>query len=329
MPSATLTITGRKLAFGDSAINSNPQNRYFDWAQNQVVQVDNPKMVPMDVAPGDTVTVFSGQRSTSIGSGTQFTMALSPISSITYRFTWTGTGTNPVFRVDRGLTLSTSSVVVTANSNQTVSFAGTTGAFSAVQVGDTLFIPGPMTGDSTSPFNASNQGLWTVISKDGTSTTLQLQRPAPAGFLAATETVPVTANGQVIAFSAAGVQVGDSVDISAGFSTSIQKTYTVTAITPTWFEVVDTTGLPVTETAVPGTTGIAFFSSPRTYIMVICSQEAVVRLNGDTGNTNRVSPIAAGDEGQTGWYEKWGPVWSLVVVNRSNTVMSLKVLAAE
>jgi hypothetical protein len=58
-------------------------------------------------------------------------------------------------------------------------------------------------------------------------------------------------------------------------------------------------------------------------------QEMIVRLNGDTGNTNRVEPIISGDEDFSGWFEKTGTVWKLVMINRSTRVSNLTVMSAE
>lgn len=329
MPKAKLTLTGRKLAYADTATTSNPLKKHFDWQINRTLDVENPKGQPFTVAPGDSITVFSGSRSTSIGSGTEFELTLSPILTNRYRVTWTGAGANPVFRTNRGLTLGSSSVTVTANNNQTATMTGLAGDFGTVLAGDTLFIPGASTGDVAGPFNTLNEGFWTVMSKDVTSATVQLQRPAGVGFSAYGETVNVVTDDQVLAFSPAGVQVGDQVSISAGFSTAAQGTYEVANVTPTWYEFDTTAALPVEETAIPGVSGMSFYSYAVSWLGLEVDQLASVRLNGDTADFNKVKPVLPGDPNFVGHWEAMSPVWQLVVVNKSNATLNLMVFSAE
>lgn len=330
MPTGKLVLTNRKLAYADSSASSNPKKRYFDWGEpTRSLDVQNPKEVPYTLSPGETKTIFSGTVSTGIGANTEFDLTISPISSSTYRFTWSGAGQDPVLRTDRGLSLGSSSVTVASNNNQTVSFTGSAGDFTAVVVGDTLFIPGVTTGDAAGPFNSLNEGLWTVISKDGTSAVLQLQRPSGTGFSAFGETVNVVTDDQVLAYSSAGVQVGDSVVISAGFSTSVQGTYDVTAVTPGWFEVQSTLGLPVAETAVPTASGMIFYDYSVSWLYLETDQLMSVRLNGDTGDFHQVKPVVPGDDSLFGYWEGTSAVYSLTIVNKSNSTLNLKVFSTE
>lgn len=325
----TLKLNSNILAHGDAADSSNPAKRYVDWTTKRSISVRNPKAEAFVVDPGASLTVFSGVRSTSIDSGSEFTLSLSTLASDRYRFTWTGTGANPAFRTSRGLTLSGHVVTLTANANTTLTMVATAGDFSSVQVGDTLFIPDTTTGDSASPFNVLNVGYWLVMAKSLDGSTLQLARPVGQPFTGATEVVTPSSNTQVLAFSATGVQVGDSVRISAGFGGVIPGTYIVQAVTPTWFEVIATQPLPVLATAVPGVTGMLFYTSAKRFIRVEADQDCVVRLNGDSGNSNEIDPFDAGDPEGTGWFEKGGVCWQAVVVNLSNVSLNLLVISAE
>src|SRR6185436_2526952 len=150
---ATFNITTRSLAFSDPNGNGNdPQKRNVDWNSSISIAVNNPTSVPYTIAPGASLTLFDGSRAISADGTTQWTLSLSTLASDRYRFTNTA-GTAPALRVDRNLTLNTVSVTVTANANQTATFTGTAGNFSAVQVGDTVFLPGPQTGDSATVFS--------------------------------------------------------------------------------------------------------------------------------------------------------------------------------
>lgn len=326
---ATLKLVSKVLAYADAPDTGNPQKRFVDWGSQQSYPVKNSKSEPYTVAPGATISVFSGVRSTSVASDTEFTLTASPLSTALYRFTHSA-GTAPALRTARAVDLDAIDLTLTANANGTLTLvADDTTPFSDVSAGDTLFIPGTTTGDTASPFDPLNEGYWTVLAVTTSFTTLQLARPTGTPFSAVTEAVTPSATPQVQVFSASGVQVGDKVTVSAGFVSSIQNTYEVVAVNPSWFEVVATQALPVNVAAVPGTVGIVFYTSAKRYIRVVVDQECVVRLNGDSTDLNRVSPWVAGSTETAGATEKSGPTWSASVVNKSTQPLNLLFISCE
>ena len=283
---------------------------------------------PYDLAPLETKTIFDGTRSTSLANDTEFTLTLSPLSPSRYRFTWSA-GTNPVLRTNRALTAATHSITIAVNANQTATMtSGTSGEFTNVVVGDTIFLPGVKTGDAATNFSDLNCGYWTVLSKTG-STVLQLAREDEEDFEGTAEVVVPAANANLQAFSAAGVQDGDRAEVSAVFSTPVLQTYDVDRCTATFFEVVATGSLPISEVAVPTTSGLKFYSSAKRYLLVESDQEVTVRINGDTGNLNKISPWTPSDPDRSGEFSISGPVWSLVMVSRSVVPAKLTVVTVE
>lgn len=304
--------------------------KHVDWRRAmQGIQCNAPQDPVYRIPPGATQTIFNGVRATSLDNTTQLTLSLSPLATNRYRFTHTG-GTAPAFRTDRALTPAGHTFTLTLPGNGTMNVSSSTvGEFGAVQVSDVIWIPGVTTGDSAGPFDELNTGYWIVIGKDGTSTQLQLQRPVGTDFEAIAQAVVVTGNSNFQAFSAAGVQVGDKVDIVAGFSTPVLQTYAIDRVTSKWFEVLATGALPTSQVAVPTTSGIQFYTSTKRIVYVEVDQEAIVRFNGDAGNTGRVSPFAAGSPESVGWISRSGPVWQLDIVNRSTQTLNALVISAE
>ena len=324
----TLKLIISATAYADLGADSNPKRKYFDWQAQRQYAVKNPTGIPYTVDPGATLTLFSGSRSLSTDGTTALRLDLSPLAANRYRFTWTS-GTDPVLRTARALSLNTRLVTVTTNANLTATFSSTAGDWTAVQVGDTVFIPDPTTGDAQGPFNPLNTGYWTVLSVAGDGSSVQLARPTGTGFLAYAEAVTVTANSQVLAYSAAGVQVGDSVNFSAGFVAPVLGSYQVVAVTSKWFEVLATAPLPSGVTATPGAAGFQVYTLAKRYIRFEADQNCVLRLNGDTGNSNQLQPWAPADLDNTAFYEKVGPCWSAVVVNLSTQPLNLLFQSAE
>jgi hypothetical protein len=327
-----LDIHSTHLIYGDGDFTTNnPQRRYVDWSRHVVsVAVENPSARTYDLMPGEERVIFSGTRSTSVDETTAFTLTLSPVNPGVYRLAHTS-GAAPSFRPVRVLDLTGEDIVVSINNNATASFSlpnASTSSFSSVQVGDTVFVPGVSTGDGSSPFNPNNGGFWIVLSR--TAKSLTLRRPVGDAFVGVAETVTISDESQIQIFGASGVQLNDSVEIAAGFSPITQRTVVVSSVTPSWVEFLSTEPLPLESDILPGPLGIVFYSDAKRFIRVETDQEAVVRLNGDTGSSLRLSPRFPGDPDGFAYFEKWGSVWQLSVVNRSNTSpMNLTVLAAE
>lgn len=325
---ATLRLISTAVAYTDVGETDNPTKRNFDWSTDRSYPVSNAKSFPYTVDPGATYTLFSNSRATTADGTTQYTLTLSTLAATRYRFTWTA-GTNPTLRTARALALNTRTVTVTANANLTVTMATQAGDWTAVQAGDTVFIPDTTTGDSASPFNIMNVGYWTVLAVAGDGSSVTLARPTGTGFIGYSESVPITANTQVVAYSAAGVQVGDTVDVNAGFTGNVLQTYSVVAVTSTWFEIVSTLPLPSGVAALPGASGVQFYNVAKRWVRIEADQLCVARFNGDTGNTNKIAPWAPADQDNVGYQEKTGPVYSLVVVNLSNAPLNLTYWSVE
>src|SRR6266404_663894 len=195
---AFLNVNSSLVAFSDETCpqNNQPLKKNYDWVTAINGEfVTSPESKPYKVAPGAALNLFSGTRSLSTGSGSIFALTLNPVQSSVYRLTWTGS-TAPVFRTDRALALNTEIVTVTVNNNATALFALSSSApqdFAAVQVGDNVWVPDTYTGDSASPFNSLNTGLWTVLAVGAVSSvankSLTLRRLAGVPFSAAAEVV--------------------------------------------------------------------------------------------------------------------------------------------
>ncbi len=319
------------VVYDDAESSNNPLQRYIDWKRNTLsVSVSNPQSKKYVLQPNSSSVLFSGSRTTAIDGTSAFSIALNTYNSSVYRITSTG-GTAPAFRTDRALTMSASTITVVINNNATATFSASAGSFAAVQVGDTVFVPHTLTGDAAlaSPFSATNGGFWVVLAR--TASVLTLTRPSTESFSGVAEAVLLTSNAQLQAFSSAGVQVNDAIEISAGFSVVTQKTFVVSTVTPSWVEFVSTESLPLETGILPTATGLIFYTEAKRFIRIESDQEAVVRFNGDTGNTVRLSPRSAGSlSSGYGMIEKWGTAWQVEMVNKSRTSsMTVIVISAE
>jgi hypothetical protein len=330
------------LAYEDQPITSAPQRRPIDWLRSfRGLSIRSPgtnTAVPT-IPPGGSATLLQGERTITADNSTTYALTQSLLSGQQYFLSWTA-GTAPGFRTDRGLTLSGSTLTVTPQANQSVIFSITAGggSFAAVQVGDQVFIPGITTGVAPGPFNPLNEGLWVVLSVTS-STAIVLARLPNSTLAQFGQTgAVVTDNLQFQAFSAAGVQVGDEVDISAGATlpSPLVNTFEIVGVTAQQLTLVSTAPLPLVTAFIPTAAGLTVYSQAFNFLYIEADQPCVVQANGDTGNTQRLDPVQAsqcwcsnGASPLVGVYLKTGPTWELTVVNRSVNPLHLFLATAQ
>ncbi len=322
---AKLTITSQVLAFEDDSSRSDCA---INWKRSLVgLDVTNPSSDKITVEAFGIKTVFDGERVLGIDGTSVFSLALNAADSSRYRLARTS-GTSPAFRTSRVVNTSGIALTLAVKANLSVTVTAQSGTpFSSVQVGDTVFVPGTATGDTAGPFNPLNVGYWNVLA--ASSAMLTLARPSGAIFEGVGQVVTPTANTQFQVFSAAGVQLGDVVEISGGFSIAAQKSFEVVGINPDWVEFLSTTPLASETGITPTASGISIYSSPKRFLQAEADQDCVLRLNGDTGDSNRLSPWFPGEKKLQAEYRKVGPVWKLVIVNKSPVPVNVTVISAE
>lgn len=323
-----LNVTTKILAFSDKSESSNPRLKSVDWYRDMSGQtVVDPRTETFSLAPNESKTVFDGTETTSLDGTSAFDLTLSTLDSSKYRLTYVG-GTNPAWRTGRGLTLNGVAVTFTVNSNMTVTVTVPTGPdFTAVQIGDIVFIPHTTTGDSTSPVSVLNAGYWKVLSK-ASSTSITLARTSGV-FEAAQQTVTLTSNSQFRAFSSTGVQIGDSIYLAAGFAIGSRKTFEVLAVTDTFIEFVSSIPLAVELGVVPGVDGILFFDSSKNFLYIESDAEVVVQCNTDTSYGHKLESPDISNSDWPAQYLKRGPTWKLTIVNTGADFANVFVIHAE
>jgi len=324
-----LNVITKIVAFGDSAVSSNPRFKFFDWYRDQSgTPVSDPQSESHSIAPGASKTIFDGTFASTIDGTSTFSLTLSTLDPSRYRISWTN-GTAPGWRTARNLTLTGVTVTFTVNSNGTVTVTVPVGPdFTAVQVGDEVFIPHTTTGDAANVISVLNAGFWTVLGKSS-NTSITLVRPVGQDFEATSQSVALTSNSQLRAYTSTGLQVGDSVSISAGFSLPARRTFEVLALTDTFLEFISTTALASETGILPGAAGMVFFTTNKTFVYVEANQECSVRVNGDTGNYQRLSPPDASNALSPAQYMRRGPTWSLTIVNLASVAVDVTVLHCE
>ncbi len=323
-----LNLTIGIVAFDDASNNNNPQLLRPGWRKQwSGVPVDKSSVQEFHLDPLEEIVAFDGSRTLGSNGTTDYDLTnLASVDSTRYRLKWGGAGTAPAFRTARTVASSGGNIILTLNANNTVTATSSLGSiFGGVQVGDKGFVPGVSTGDTT-PFSSLNEGMWNVILASAASVTLS--REAGSVFSGSTETVAVTLDSQLQFFSASGVQAGDTLDIAAGFSAATQRAYEVLFVTADSVEFISAMPL-ADETAVPGVSGLAVYSSSKQFLYLETDQEIAVKYNGDTSEKNRVTPFLANTTDNKGFDAKSGVVYSLSIKNRSTSKARVILITCE
>jgi hypothetical protein len=184
---------------------------------------------------------------------------------------------------------------------------------SSIQIGDQVVL-----GNLFSP---QNQSVQTIIAKSATSFTVANELGVAEG--------PITLGSgfasQVQIYSAAGVQVGDTIDIQGGFSAVTQGFYKVTAVTANTLTFYSTAVLPIEG---PITTeAIVIYSMAKQLVYMESDQDCTVNLN--SGNTADIHPFVINNSTQPGVFMNTSTIWSISVTNNSVNTANLFIASAE
>jgi hypothetical protein len=228
---------------------SNPKIRTPDITREyQGVPVVNPKSDSATLEPGESKVIATTLRSLATDNTTQFTLSR-PFSFLdVMRLTWTGTGTNPVFRTKRNLgTDATSQVTMTRVAPNTVRMTGTGGTLlssAAVVVGDTLKME-PTNDTFTSVFGVPNQGVYYPVQAKGTNYIDFLDNGG-----ASLDAVILGASFdlQLRVFSAGTVKIGDTVQFEGTLNAGNLGSFQVVNLSSDYLEFVNIYGVAETFT---------------------------------------------------------------------------------
>jgi hypothetical protein len=262
-------------AYEDRHSSNAPNRSNFKWERDiNSILVSNPNSLAMELAPGETRALWNGERALTQDGTTQYSISLVPFSTTTYQLAWTG-GTNPTFRTARA-TGADASTQVTVTLNGTVLTFSSTGGTSF-----NLISGGVVVGDYVqigNLFNAANQGTWQIIAVTATSFSVV----NPVGVAEGPYTLGSGFASQVSIYSAAGVQVGDTLSITGGFSPVTQGSYTVTAVSA---QNVQFSSVGVLPQQGPITTeDITFYFMAKKLVYVESDQHITMLINGVSGD---------------------------------------------
>jgi len=311
-------LQGYEGSPSSSCSSNSPSKNFFKWTRENQSSISQALSETFQIAPGTSQTLFSGTVSLTQDGTTQYSLALAPFQSSTYQLTNTG-GLAPQFRTYRDIGLDATTQVMTSINGPILTYTftgGTLPSLTSVQPGDNVLIG--------SDFNILNQGatgIWQIISKTSNSFSVV----NPTGYVEGPITLGSGFANQIRIFSADGVQIGDTLVISSGFSPVSWGSYQITLVTDYYLQFSFTGSLP-SETGI--NTEVAVYSVAKTMVYMESDQNLTLTLNGGSPGPTIV-PIVSNGSVFPGMFLLNGSVYSLSVTNNSINVANVTLLSAE
>jgi hypothetical protein len=306
-------------AYEDSCTSNSPKQSNFKWTREvSNFNISSALSETFQVAAGQTQSLFSGTRILSQDNTTAYSLALAPFQTSIYQLTY-NSGTSPVFRTLRVIGTDATSQVTTSLNGPILTYTFTGGTLpdlSSVQVGDNVLIG--------SAFNAQNQGttgIWQIVSVTSSSFSVVNSTGIIEG--------PITLGGgfanQIRIFSAAGVQIGDTLAITGGFSPVSRNAYQITLVTDYYLQFSYAGSLPSEG---PITTEVSVYSMAKTLVYLESDQSIELLLNGANSGPIVIPTISNGSI-FPGMFLLNSNIYSLSVVNNSINQANITLLSTE
>lgn len=310
--------------YSDTNASNAPSLQNFKWTRNiNGLAASNPESLGFTLAPGETKVLFDGTRTLAQDNTTVYDLTLKPLSTNAYILNWNA-GTKPAFRTARAIGVdATSQFTVTVNGPIATftSSGGTAPVLTSVQVGDILRI-GDIFNPGTLVFNQANNGLFKVIAKTSNSITVQAAAAVAEGPI----TLGASFADQFQIYSAAGVQVNDTIVFTGGFSAVTQaRAYKIIDVAPEFVVLYSTDVLPQ-ETAIQ-TMALSIYENAKKFVYLESSQNASLAINGTSQDS--MTPFVSGTLVSPALYVRTATTWSLSVTNVSTSVASLFLACVE
>jgi hypothetical protein len=314
------------LVYSDGQASSSPQLKDIDYNRQLTgKQTGNSFSRRFEIPAAGSLSIVDNTRTISGSGTTQFDVEL--VTGNVYRYINTG-GTALGLKTHRATTEDATTQFTVTKVGDVVRYdhtGGTAPGFSgaSVAVGDILTV------EEGSPFNVLNEGVFTIVTVGVDFVEVLNSSGVAEGPI--TLGAPVGNLPSMIEVSAPDeVQVGDQVNITnTAFNIENRGIFTVTAVTPFYFEVENgNPGIPETG-LVAGVTGLVFYPDIFKWLYIESDQKVSVRVNGNTSDDFEIEPLVAANPDEVGVYLQRGGVFSLTIANNGLTPANVKVSMAE
>ena len=300
--------------YRDSNPSNNPSMSYAKWQRElQGLSAEKPQSIEFTLAPGESRTMFDGQRTLLSDATTEYFLFLKAGNTYVLKNT---AGTAPAFRSLRaiGSDATTEMTVTVSGSLMTLqATGGTIISTAAVSIGDEVSVG--------IGFNVSNQGRFKILSKTADSVTVENSSAIAEG--------PVVLDSDFAEdlriYSASGVQKGDKVRLASGFSLNSQNTYEVTGVQDDLIEFFSA-GVLAAEVGLLAPS-VTVYSSAKKLVYAETDKPVDVSVNGIA--ESKIEPFIEGNNSLPGMLLKRSTMWSMTITNNGTDMATLYFVSIE
>ena len=280
------------------------------------MDINEPESKSVSLAAGETLSLFSGVVSISDDGTTSYNISLVSGSSNTYKIAH-NSGTAPVFKAARNLSSDATTEITVTKNGPLLTFTSTSGTLLSLIAGGAVVGDEVRIGDG---FNIVNQGKYKILALTATSFQIendagQAEGPIVLGALFA-DILQI--------FSAAGVQVGDKVDLLSPFSLVTVGTYEITDVNPDYIEIYSFKSLP-SETNI--TVQLNIYNNSKQYIYI--ESDKILSLSIDNMSVGKIEQLKAGTSIKKGIFMKSGSMYQASVKNEDTSSALIFFVSAE
>lgn len=304
-------------SYKDINPTNNPSMSHFKWTREQQgLMSEKPISQELSLSPSESKTIFDGARTLDHDNTTQYSLTKKPLVSNTYLLECVA-GAQPEFRIAKNSGADATTEITVSKNGTLITLQSTDGTnldliANGVNVGDLVSLG--------AAFNATNQGAFKILSI--TATSLSLENASGSE-----EIVVLGASfaQELEIFSSSGVQVGDTVKISGGFSPVSRESFEITAVYSDRIEFFSPKTLPEELNVL--TDDINIYSSAKKFIYIESSDKLTLTINGTSQVT--IEPFVEVSGNKPGMYFQKSTIWSLSCNNDSINTATVYVAAIE
>jgi hypothetical protein len=300
--------------YNDLNATNQPVQSIGKWTTDiQGISVNEPEAKLLKLGSGESLDLFSSSVVLSDNNTTEYSLSLKVGTMNTYRIEHTA-GTAPNFRTARVTGADNTTVVTAMKNGPILVLTSTSGSLfnlivNGVQVGDEVRL-----GDE---FNPANRGKFKILARTATSISIENQAGVD-------ENVSISDADQVKIQSSSGVQVGNKLIISQGFSEASFGTFEITDVDSSYIEIYSGKSLPSESDIL---VQLDIFNNSKKVVYLESDKEVEVFVNGYSAGL--VEPLACGTKPKKGMFLKTGATYSLSVTSKSIDQANILVISAE
>jgi len=308
-------------AYQDLVSTNSPSMNNVKWQRDmQGIDIAEPESKSINLPAGQSMTLFSGTINTSEDATTTFDLGLKAGSSNTYKISY-NSGTTPDFRLAKISGADTTTEVTITKNAKLLTFTSTGGTLfdlisNGVIVGDEIRIDGN--------FNGVNKGKFKILSVTATSFVVENEIGQAEG--------PIVLGAEFASsiniYSTDGVQVGDKVDIIAGFSSVSFGTYDITDVSHDYIEFFSNSSLPSESNISNSNPVMDIYRDAKQFLYIESNKKIDISINGST-TPNEIQPFQVGTSKKPGVFMTKASLKSCIIENKSQETANIFFISAE